>query len=97
MEQTEFQKIMGEMEVLGELIIKRESDMKKMASGGLTAGRWYKDNSGSEYRFIGEDSEGKAIFSDGERNVVKSLDDFDNGAPKEHKLFKFFKDGGQMS
>ena len=94
MEQTEFQKIMGEMEVLGELIIKRESDMKKMASGGFTAGRWYSDNKGGEYRFIGEDSSGNSLFNDGEKTISKSLEDFED-SPKEKKLFKFFAEGGQ--
>ena len=95
LQQTEFQKLMGELEVLGELIIKHESDQKqKMASGGMTAGRWYKDNQGVEYRFIGEDSSGNPLFNDGEKTISKSLDDFED-SPKEKKLFGFFKEGGE--
>jgi hypothetical protein len=94
MEQTDFQKLMGELEVLGELIIKHEADMKKMASGGFTAGRWYSDNKGGEYRFIGQDSAGNSLFNDGEKTITKSLEDFED-SPKEKKLFKFFEKGGE--
>jgi hypothetical protein len=95
MEQTDFQKLMGELEVLGELIIKHERNQKeKMASGGMTAGRWYNDNKGGEYRFIGEDSSGNSLFNDGEKTITKSLEDFED-SPKEKKLFKFFKKGGE--
>jgi hypothetical protein len=95
MEQTDFQKLMGELEVLGELIIKHEGNQKeKMASGGMTAGRWYSDNKGGEYRFIGQDSSGNSLFNDGEKTITKSLEDFED-SPKEKKLFKFFKKGGE--
>ena len=65
------------------------------ASGGMIAGRWYKDNQGKEHRFIGEDSEGRALFSDGERVSAKSLEDFESDT-KETKLFKWFKEGGAI-
>jgi len=68
---------------------------KKMASGGMTAGRYYKDNSGKEFRYIGE-SEGKLLFKDGEKIVTKSQEDFED-APKEKKLFGIFKDGGETT
>ncbi len=41
------------------------------AAGGMTAGRWYKDNSGKEFRYIGE-SQGKLLFNDGEKIVEKN-------------------------
>jgi hypothetical protein len=64
------------------------------AAGGMTAGRWYKDNSGKEFRFIGE-SEGKLLFKDGEKIITKSEEDFED-APKEKKLFGIFADGGEV-
>jgi len=64
----------------------------KMASGGMTAGRWYKDNSGKEFRYIGE-SQGKLLFNDGEKIVEKDEEDFED-SPKEKKLFGFFEKGG---
>ena len=93
MEQTEFQKVMGEMEVLGELIIKRESELK-MAYGGLTVGRWYPDKTGEEFKYIGADNSGRTLFNDGQKVVYKPLEDFED-SPKEKKLFGFFKEGGQ--
>ena len=63
------------------------------AAGGMTAGRWYKDNSGKEFRFIGE-SEGKLLFKDGEKIITKSEEDFED-APKEKKLFGIFAEGGE--
>ena len=66
---------------------------QRFAHGGMTAGRYYKDNSGNEFRFIGE-SEGKLLFKDGEKIVTKSKEDFED-APKEKKLFGFFAKGGE--
>ena len=66
---------------------------ERFAHGGMTAGRWYKDNSGNEFRFIGE-SEGKLLFKDGEKIVTKSEEDFED-APKEKKLFGIFAEGGE--
>jgi len=95
MEQDEFQKLMGELEVLGELIIKHENDNKqKMAYGGMTPGRYYKDNKGEDFRFVGE-SEGKLLFKDGENVISKSKEDFEE-VPKEKKLFGIFKKGGEL-
>ena len=67
---------------------------ERFAQGGMTAGRYYKDNSGNEFRFIGE-SEGKLLFKDGEKIVTKSEEDFED-APKEKKLFGIFADGGAV-
>ena len=67
---------------------------ERFAYGGMTAGRWYKDNSGNELRYIGE-SEGKLLFKDGEKIVTKSHEDFED-SPKENKLFGFFADGGRV-
>ena len=64
---------------------------KTFASGGMVAGRWYKDNDGNELRFIGE-SQGKLLFNDGQKIVKKDEDEF--GGAKETKLFGFFEDGG---
>ena len=66
------------------------------AHGGMTAGRWYKDTSGNELRYIGE-SDGRLLFNDGEKLVYKSHDDFEEESPKERKLFGFFEDGGETS
>jgi hypothetical protein len=63
------------------------------AAGGMTAGRWYKDNTGKEFRYIGE-SQGKLLFNDGEKIIQKDEEDF-NDSPKEKKLFGFFEEGGE--
>jgi uncharacterized protein (UPF0254 family) len=65
----------------------------KLAAGGMTAGRWYKDNSGQELRYIGE-SQGKLLFKDGEKVVYKQESDFQD-APAEKRRFGFFEDGGK--
>ena len=67
---------------------------ERFAHGGMTAGRYYKDNSGNEFRYIGE-SEGKLLFKDGEKIITKSHEDFED-APKEKKLFGIFAEGGEM-
>ena len=63
------------------------------ARGGMVAGRWYKDNSGKEFRYIGE-SQGKLLFNDGTKIVEKDENDFEEEPTKERKLFGLFKDGG---
>ena len=69
-----------------------------MALGGMTAGRWYTDKNGEELRFIGKIESGeykdKLLFSDGEKKVYRTLEDFEGGRPKENKLFGLFEDGG---
>jgi hypothetical protein len=71
------------------------------ALGGMTAGRWYKDASGEEFKFIGKvDSganKGRFLFSDGQKSVYKDLEEFEGGKPKETKLFGFFADGGSVA
>lgn len=62
------------------------------ARGGMVAGRWYKDNTGNELRYIGE-TEGKLLFNDGEKLVTKTEGDFEEEL-KEKKLFGFFEEGG---
>jgi hypothetical protein len=61
----------------------------------MDVGRWYKDNSGQEFRYIGSPDDDKSIglFSIGDKIIEKPLSDFDN-MPKEKKLFGFFKKGG---
>jgi hypothetical protein len=75
-------------------------DGKKFSLGGMTAGRWYRDNSGEEFKFIGKidsgENKGRFLFSDGKKSVYKELDDFEGGRPKETKLFGFFEDGGDL-
>jgi hypothetical protein len=70
--------------------------MYNYSNGGLTAGRWYKDNTGSEFRFIGDSSSenGIGLFNDGERFIKKPYNDFEPNV-KETKLFKWFKKGGE--
>jgi hypothetical protein len=65
-----------------------------MAAGGMTPGRYYKDNSGNELRYVGE-SKGKLLFKDGEKIVEKEESDFED-SPKEDKFFGFFKEGGEI-
>ena len=71
--------------------------MKHYDKGGLTAGRWYKDNTGIEFRYIGEASskDDVGLFTDGTKYVEKPYNDFEPNV-KETKLFKWFKDGGKM-
>lgn len=74
-------------------------DGRTYALGGLTPGRWYRDNENVEYRFIGKVDNGpdkdKLLFTDGDKRMFKSLDEF-GGKPKENKLFGFFADGGEI-
>ena len=71
------------------------------ALGGMTAGRWYRDKSGEEFKFIGKidsgENKGKFLFTDGQKSVYKDLEDFEGGRPKETKLFGFFEDGGSVA
>jgi hypothetical protein len=71
------------------------------ALGGMTAGRYYRDKSGEEFKFIGKidsgENKGKFLFTDGQKSVYKDLEDFEGGRPKETKLFGFFEDGGMMA
>jgi hypothetical protein len=71
-----------------------EGDLGEYAQGGMIPGRYYKDNKGEEYRFVGE-SRGKLLFKDGEKVIEKSEDDFDD-LPKETGLFGFFEKGGEL-
>ena len=66
------------------------------AAGGMTPGRYYKDNSGNELRYIGE-SQGKLLFKDGEKIVYKDESDFNEDSPKERGLFGFFEEGGEIN
>lgn len=76
------------------------SGAQSYAVGGLTPGRWYKDNEGIEYKFIGKVDSGpnkdKLLFTDGTKKSYKSIDDFGE-KPKENKLFGWFGDGGKMA
>lgn len=65
------------------------------ARGGMVAGRWYKDTSGKEFRYIGE-SQGKLLFNDGTKIVEKDENDFEEEPTKERKLFGLFEDGGRV-
>lgn len=70
-------------------------DAPEFAAGGMTAGRFYKDNAGQEFRYIGE-SQGKLLFKDGEKVVFKNESDFAE-APTEKRRFGFFGYGGVIS
>ena len=72
------------------------SKFEHYANGGMIAGRWYRDNQGVEHRYIGEDSTGQSLFSDGQKVSAKSLDDFESDT-KEKKSFSWFKEGGETS
>ena len=75
-------------------------DGKEFSLGGMTAGRYYRDNSGEEFKFIGKvdsgENKGRFLFSDGKKSVYKDLEDFEGGKPKETKLFGFFENGGDL-
>lgn len=75
------------------------SGVESYAVGGLTPGRWYKDNEGIEYKFIGKVDSGpnkdQLLFTDGTKKTYKSIDDFGE-KPKENKLFGWFGDGGEI-
>lgn len=70
------------------------------SDGGMTAGRWYRDKSGEEFKYIGKmdngPDKGKLMFSDGKKHVYKTLEDFEGARPKESKLFGWFADGGAI-
>jgi hypothetical protein len=63
--------------------------------GGMDVGRWYRDKSGEEFKYIGEDVKGQSLFNDGKKVMYKPLEDFE-GVPEEKKLFKFFRMGGAL-
>ena len=86
-------------DVLEEMMSYRRGGTLKYYDGGMTAGRWYRDNTGEEFKYIGKIDEGadkgKLIFSDGSKRVFKTLDDF-GGNPRENKIFGFFAKGGTL-
>lgn len=73
------------------------SGTQSFAVGGLTPGRFYLDNQGVEYKYIGKVDSGpnkdQLLFTDGTNKAYKTLDEF-GGKPKENKLFGFFDHGG---
>lgn len=69
----------------------------KFAIGGMpmTAGKYYRDADGGEFRFIG-DANGMGLFTDKDgKGVKKDYSDFSK-APKETKLFGWFAEGGTI-
>jgi len=70
-------------------------DGRKLGTGGMVGGIYYKDKTGQELRFIGPDSrnDDMGIFKDGEKYVTKPLSDF--AVEKEKKSF-WFGNGGFM-
>jgi hypothetical protein len=72
-----------------------ESEPTPFGRGGMDVGHWYRDKTGEEYRFIGEDINGQLLFNDGKKIIYKPLEDFED-EPKEKKLFKFFRMGGAL-
>jgi hypothetical protein len=73
----------------------KKGDIKTFGRGGMDVGRWYRDKSGEEYKYIGEDLKGRTLFNDGQKVMYKPLEDFED-EPKEKKLFKFFRMGGAL-
>lgn len=66
-----------------------------MAASGMEVGRYYKDKNGDSFRYIGENSQRQTLFNDGQKVIVKSVNDFED-EPKEKKLFGIFEDGGEI-
>ena len=69
----------------------------KFSYGGMpmTAGKYYRDASGDEFRFIG-DTNGVGLFTDKDgKGVKKEYSEFSK-APKESKLFGWFEHGGTI-
>jgi hypothetical protein len=64
----------------------------KLARGGFTVGRWYRDSSGEEFKYVGEDVKGNSLFSDGAKTMKKPYEDFDS--VKESSAFSWFAKGG---
>jgi hypothetical protein len=65
----------------------------KLGRGGFDVGRWYRDSSGEEFKYVGEDMKGNPLFNDGARTLKKPYEDFDS-IVKEEKLFGWFAEGG---
>ena len=63
--------------------------------GGMDVGRWYRDKTGEEFKYIGEDMKGRSLFNDGQKVMYKPMEDFE-GVPEEKKLFRFFRLGGAL-
>jgi hypothetical protein len=64
----------------------------KLGRGGFDVGRWYRDSSGEEFKYVGEDMKGNMLFNDGTRTLKKPMEDFNE--IKEEKLFSWFAKGG---
>ena len=71
---------------------KEKHGTTKLARGGFDVGRWYRDSSGEEFKYVGEDMKGNTLFNDGVRTIKKPIEDFDS--IKEEKLFGWFAEGG---
>jgi hypothetical protein len=65
----------------------------KLARGGFDVGRYYRDSSGEEFKYVGEDIKGNSLFNDGVRTIKKPYEDFSSSV-KEEKLFGWFAEGG---
>jgi hypothetical protein len=87
--------------------IRREMKTKTITEGivngqmqeykfGGDVGRFYKASDGNTYRFIGDQSDNKGIFTLDGKYVTKDYNDFDF-IDKPKKLFGFFADGGMMA
>jgi hypothetical protein len=61
--------------------------------GGFDVGRYYRDSSGEEFKYVGEDIKGNSLFNDGVRTIKKPYEDFSSSV-KEEKLFGWFAEGG---
>lgn len=65
----------------------------KLGRGGFDVGRYYRDSSGEEFKYVGEDIKGNSLFNDGVRTIKKPYEDFSSSV-KEEKLFGWFAEGG---
>jgi hypothetical protein len=72
---------------------RRGNPNTKLGRGGFDVGRWYRDSSGEEFKYIGEDINGNPLFRDGAKTIKKPYEDFSSSV-KEEKLFGWFAEGG---
>jgi hypothetical protein len=72
---------------------RRGNPNTKLARGGFDVGRYYRDSSGEEFKYVGEDIKGNSLFNDGVRTIKKPYEDFSSSV-KEEKLFGWFAEGG---
>ena len=83
----------GDYDSIGDSEMMADGGTTKLARGGFDVGRWYRDSSGEEFKYVGEDVKGNTLFSDGVKTLKKPIEDFGSSV-KEEKLFSWFAKGG---